>query len=70
MVALAFTHCKEKPASQVDSKSSINTAHLDALYEEIKFEGDTVGIIHIYAEAPDYKWKGDDNEGIACVDDA
>ena len=70
MMAFAFTHCKERPASQVASKSSINTAHLDALYEEIKFEGDTVGIIHIYAEAPDYKWKGDDNEGIACVDDA
>src|SRR6187397_904597 len=70
LMAFAFTQCKEKAASPVASKSSVNTSHLDALYEEIKMGEDTVGIIHIYAEAPDYKWKGDDNEGIACVDDA
>jgi len=29
-----------------------------------------VGIIHIYSEYPDYKWVGDADEGIACVDDA
>ncbi|UCH66700.1 MAG: hypothetical protein JSW63_06125 [Ignavibacterium sp.] len=47
----------------------INTAHLDALYEEIILSDDTVGIIHIYSEYPDYEWVGDDDEGIACVDD-
>lgn len=31
---------------------------------------DTVGIVHIYAEYPDYHLVGDHDEGIACVDDA
>ncbi len=29
-----------------------------------------MGIIHIYSDYPDYKWVGDEDEGIACVDDA
>lgn len=49
----------------------INTAHLDHLYEEVLLEtGDTVGVIHIYSEFPDYHYVGDDDEGIACIDDA
>jgi len=48
----------------------LNTAHLDHLYEEITIEGEVLGIIHIYAEYPDYHWIGDPSEGIACVDDA
>lgn len=43
---------------------------MDNLYEEIVVEGDSVGIIHIYSEYPDYKWVDDDDEGTACVDDA
>lgn len=50
--------------------SLINTSHLDFLYENILMEKDTVGIVHIYSDYPDYKWIGDDDEGIACVDDA
>ncbi|MBU2505438.1 MAG: hypothetical protein KJ799_01760 [Bacteroidetes bacterium] len=52
------------------SKPLVNLSHLDHLYEEILMQGDTVGIIHIYCEYPDYNWVGDDDEGIACVDDA
>ncbi len=48
----------------------LNTAHLDRLYEKVEVNGDTVGIIHIYCEYPDYNWLGDSDEGIACVDDA
>ena len=57
----------------------VNTSHLDSLYEEITIVDQTisqtpspirVGIIHIYSEYPDYKWVGDSDEGIACVDDA
>jgi len=48
----------------------INLSHLNNLYEEINVEGKTLGIIHIYSEFPDYKWVGDEDEGIACVDDA
>jgi hypothetical protein len=61
--------CQSKKEKQ-DPKSVINTAHLDKLYEEIKMGQDTVGIIHIYSEYPDYHLVGDHDEGIACVDDA
>ncbi len=48
----------------------INTSHLDFLYEKININSKAMGIIHIYSNYPDYKWIGDDDEGIACVDDA
>ncbi len=47
-----------------------NLAHLNHLYEEIKLAGQAVAIVHIYCEYPDYRWVGDEDEGIACVDDA
>ncbi|MCH8276547.1 MAG: hypothetical protein IIA50_03265, partial [Bacteroidetes bacterium] len=47
-----------------------NLAHLDYLGEEIQRGDFTLRIVHIYSEAPDYNWVGDDDEGIACVDDA
>jgi hypothetical protein len=70
LMGLVLMQCGKKTIETPASTSSINTSHLDALYDEIKMGGDTVGIIHLYAEAPDYQWKGDDNEGMACVDDA
>ena len=51
-------------------KSLVNTAHLDHLYQEIKVNNVKLGIIHIYAESPDYKWIEASGEGIACIDDA
>ncbi len=47
-----------------------NPAHLNFLFEPVIFKGDSAGIIHIYSEYPDYLWVGDEDEGIACVDDA
>lgn len=47
----------------------VNTSHLDDLYEEVEMNGTKVGIIHIYSNYPDYKWVGDSDEGIACIDD-
>lgn len=49
--------------------SLINTSHLDHLYEKITVDGKDLGIIHIYADAPDYKWTDAPGEGAACVDD-
>ncbi len=49
--------------------SLINTAHLDRLYQKIELAGQEVGIIHIYAEYPDYTWAEAPGEGIACMDD-
>jgi len=48
----------------------INTEHLDYLYEDISIDGKDMAIIHIYSEYPDYKYVGDQDEGIACIDDA
>ena len=71
IVILCFPTCREadeKPVSKTNS--FINTSHLDRLYEEINIDGKSMGIIHIYSDYPDYNWIGDDDEGIACVDDA
>lgn len=51
-------------------KKILNLAHLDYLGEEVEVGGTTYRFVHIYAEAPDYRFVGDDDEGIACVDDA
>lgn len=48
----------------------LNTAHLDALYEEIRMAGDTVGIVHIYSLYPDYHLADDTLHGMASVSDA
>lgn len=67
---ISALQCAPKKEQEQTRESLINTTHLDGLYEEKKVGDDTVGIIHIYSEYPDYKWKGDDDEGDACVDDA
>jgi len=48
----------------------INFAHLDFLTEPIVINGDSMAIVHIYSEYPDYQWVGEADEGIAAVDDA
>lgn len=53
----------------INDELIVNSAHLDYLYEEINVAGKEMAIIHIYSNAPDYKYIGDDDEGIACVDD-
>ncbi|MDQ7040501.1 MAG: hypothetical protein Q9M35_06135 [Rhodothermus sp.] len=48
----------------------INLDHLEYLSEDV-VQGDSVlRIVHLYAEAPDYRWVDDPDEGTACVDDA
>ena len=48
----------------------LNFRHLEHLYEPIQMNHRTVGIVHIYSEAPDYRWVNAPGEGMACVDDA
>ena len=68
---LLFTFCQSGIEEGTIIKDSIvNSSHLDDLYEEINVSGKTLGIVHIYSEYPNYNWVGDDDEGIACVDDA
>lgn len=53
--------------------SLVNFAHLHHLTERIAFAGDSVEIVHVYANYPTYTWveaKESGPEGIACVDDA
>jgi len=69
MILFFSESCQEKKENK-QPVSVINTAHLDQLYEEIRMGDDTVGIVHIYSEYPDYHAVGDKDEGIACVDDA
>jgi hypothetical protein len=51
----------------------VNFNHLRHLTERIEFLGDSVDIVHVYANYPDYGWVGAAEsglEGVACVDDA
>ncbi|MCB0263795.1 MAG: glycoside hydrolase family 9 protein [Calditrichaeota bacterium] len=65
---ILFISCgKETPPAPPETQ--INLAHLDHLYGETVMNGDTVGFIVIYAEAPDYEWVVAPGEGLACVDD-
>jgi hypothetical protein len=68
ILCLLVTNCTKTNSNNISTL--INTSHLDNLYEEIKISGNSAGIVHIYSEYPDYRWVGDDDEGIACVDDA
>lgn len=72
LAVILFTSCKEKEEVKnvVDGRLKINFDHLNSLFEEIEINGEKVGIVHIYSEAPEYGWIGDEDEGIACVDDA
>ncbi len=47
----------------------VNLAHFDHLYAERDLGGERVGILHIYSEAPDYRFAIEPREGYTCVDD-
>jgi hypothetical protein len=54
-------------------KSIVNFSHLAHLTERISLSGDSVDIIHVYSNYPDYHWVSaaeSGPEGVACVDDA
>ena len=79
LAALALAACSA-PATSTTAPSpsspdasldavGFNLDHLDYLGEDVVVDGDTARLIHIYAEAPDFRFVGDDDEGIACVDD-
>ncbi len=77
MIPLALSMVLLAGCAQPDTKeefpSLINFSHLDHLSERIAFRGDSVTIVHIYSNFPDYGWVGaaeSGPEGIACVDDA
>ena len=62
-------HLSASPLTPADFPR-VNFGHLDHLLEIVERDGVEYGLVHIYAEAPDYTWVHDDDEGAACVDDA
>ncbi len=58
------------PNNKIKNRTLVNTSHLDNLYQKIEIDGKQMGIIHIYANYPEYKYVDAPGEGIACVDDA
>ena len=68
---LAAAGCLAVPESRpVSDALPINLAHLEHLSEDVVRGDSVLRIVHIYAEAPDYHWVDDPDEGTACVDDA
>lgn len=56
-----------------EQQSIVNFSHLRHLTESISLGGDSVDIVHVYANYPDYQWQQASDagvEGVACVDDA
>ena len=51
------------------ARQAIDLDHFDHLFAEATVGGERVGILHIYSEAPDYRFAIEPNEGYACVDD-
>lgn len=67
---LMLVGCKDNAQKAETVSSILNLNHLDSLGEVVSKNGQNLRIIHIYADAPDYNWVGDDDEGEACIDDA
>lgn len=49
--------------------SLVNLDHLKFLTEPVTIDGREMAIVHIYSEAPDYKWVDAAGEGISAIDD-
>lgn len=56
-------------ASMTVSAQTVNLDHLRHLERPMVIEGRQATAVWIYCEAPDYHLVGDDDEGVACVDD-
>jgi len=72
IISLILVSCQRgaEKADDYFQADIVNLDHLDYLCEDVVVEGDSVTIVHIYANYPDYAWLDAGDEGIACVDDA
>lgn len=65
--------CNEASNEKTDlpekKEDAINLQHFYHLYQEISIDGDSMAIVHIYSEAPDYVYAIEPKEGYTCVDD-
>jgi hypothetical protein len=77
LLAITNMACKQvdtapksvKEKTLTDQQDAINLQHFNHLYQEITIAGDTMAIVHIYSEAPDYVYAIEPREGYTCVDD-
>lgn len=69
VVALLVVRLMSQPLPPTERQGLINPAHLDFLTERIEVAGRPMAIVHIYSEAPAYRWVDASGEGIAAVDD-
>jgi hypothetical protein len=69
VLAMSCTAGDPVTIKKVGSIPELNDKHLQHLIEKRIVEGSEVSIVHIYSEYPEYNFVGDDDEGIACVDD-
>ena len=69
IVLLIFVSCTTNKKTVPILKDDINFAHFNRLYKEINFNGEKVGIVHIYSEYPNYEFEIEPKEGFTCVDD-
>lgn len=67
--ACAAPQAGRPPAAVAVDDTRVTLAHLDHLFAEARVGGETVGVLHIYSEAPDFRFAIEPNEGYACVDD-
>lgn len=59
----------EKNPEPEEISVKVNLDHFHHLYNEIQVNGDSLGIVHIYSEYPDYEYAIEPKEGYTCVDD-
>ena len=68
-VTLLVVRGVTQPRPQTARHGLVNPAHLDFLTERIEVGGRPMAIVHIYSEAPAYRWVDASGEGIAALDD-
>lgn len=67
--ALATSAGAAAPVPAGGPALAVNLKHLEHLYAEVEVGGKALGVVHIYAAYPDYRYDVEPNEGFACVDD-
>ncbi len=55
--------------SRAEADDLVNLAHLRFLTEPLTINAREMAIVHIYSEAPDYRWVDASGEGISALDD-
>jgi hypothetical protein len=69
VVALLFVRVMTQALPATERRGLVNPSHLDFLTEPIVVAGRPMAIVHIYSEAPAYRWVDASGEGISALDD-